>query len=160
MFGLSKSLWPTQYRRIHIYISLIFEIEEVRFKRQRMLFLLFVRLLPMTSDVFPRGGISAPELIIYPSFRPSHQSNSFLDRKGWISLRARRKMSKKSGTWHVVANLEFPPTKALNRNRKSSLPCSIFMSDTYHFSIHSTIPVVQTYLSTCNITSLLARLWS
>ena len=47
-----------------------------------------------------------------------------------------------------------------SHSKKASRPHSIFKSDTYHFSIPSPMSMVQTYLSTCNINSLLARLWS
>ena len=46
-----------------------------------------------------------------------------------------------------------------SHSKKASRPHSIFKSDTYHFSIPSPMSMVQTYLSTCNINSLLARLW-
>ena len=43
--------------------------------------------------------------------------------------------------------------------KEASRPPSILKSAAYHFTFHSPIPMVETYLSTCNITSLLARLW-
>ena len=58
-----------------------------------------------------------------------------------------------------VENLsELPPTSVILK--KAWHPHSIFKFQTYHFSIPSSIPMVQTYVSSCNISSLLARLWS
>ena len=60
--------------------------------------------------------------------------------------------------WELLRKL--PPTAKLSSPfQEASRPHSIIKSETYHFSIHSAMSMVQTYLSACNITSLLARLW-
>ena len=87
-------------------------------------------------------------------------SHQFLIREAPISLTAKQKMSTKSATRlaDIEEKVQLPPTSIVNF--EPSLPCSIFKSEAYHLSIPSPWSMIQTYLFTCNITSLLTRLWS